>query len=485
MQENDPEKPTINSVTGIPSGWISPSTGSATVVATDPGFGVDLVSMSDGGVTSEDHVGCTGMSGSRCPRERSWTIGPPYKEGERTLKVSAEDPTGKVGEWTKTTKVDFTKPEINLGGQLAYATEEEGLKGEENEASENQLSLPVYNLHIEATDGNEKGSPLEWRSGVKNIEVFLDGAKQEVPWGAQGCTRSQGSCPMGETFQLKLVGLTAGEHKLKVLATDQVGLAREREIDFEYIPATGMKDEYVMQHFPLPDGEGNEAEEEQPIRPELAVNVINGNLVYRQKDVEVTGPAVDLEVERYYNSQLPKADNTEWGAGWTLAQTPKLEPEETKEKAPPSKAMVLRTSGAVEGAVGLPTEPEAQRFDTKLQAVVTKEPSGGYEVADQSGGTNTALAFNEAGKVTELNTPGAAKVDYSYEAGDLSEIAVDDPASTSLSPGEVKRTHRTLHLLHFLRLRRHRRRPAQAPRRRHGRPQRQPLGRQLHQQPHR
>ena len=73
---------------------------------------------------------------------------------------------------------------------------------------------------------------------------------------------------------------------------------------------------------------------------------MNGNLVYRQKDVEVIGPAVDLEVERYYNSQLPKADNTEWGDGWTLAQTPKLEPEETKEEAPPSKASMVRTSGS-------------------------------------------------------------------------------------------------------------------------------------------
>jgi tripartite motif-containing protein 71 len=435
VQENDPENPTINSVTGIPSGWIGPSVGSAAVLATDPGFGVDLVSMSDGGVTSEDHVGCTGMSGSRCPRERYWPIAPPYKEGERALRVSAEDPTGKVGEWSMTTKVDFTKPEIILGGQLAYATEEEGLIGEENKASENQLSLPVYNLRIEATDGSNS-SAIEKRSGVKNIEVFLDGTKQTVPWSAQECPAS--SCKMEENFQLKLVGLTQGVHKLKVLATDQVGLPREREIEFEYIPATGMKDEYVMQHFPLPDGEGNEAEEEQPIRPELAVNVMNGNLVYRQKDVEISGPAVDLEVERFYNSQLPKADNTEWGSGWTLAQTPKLEPETTKAEAPPSTALALRDSGAVEGAVGLPTESGSEHFDTKLQAVVTKEPSGGYDIAEQSGETEDSLAFSKAGQVTEMRTPSYAGVEYSYESGKLSEIAVEDPASTSLLPAEVE-----------------------------------------------
>ena len=192
-----------------------------------------------------------------------------------------------------------------------------------------------------------------------------------------------------------------------------------------------MKDEYVMQHFPLPDGEGNESEEEHPVRPELAVNVTNGNLVYRQQDVEVTGPAVDLEVERFYNSQLPAEDNTQWGDGWTLAQTPKLEFEETKEEAPPAKASMVRTSGALESTVGLPTESGGTQFDKRLQAVVTKEAGGGYEVEDQSGETDTSLAFDKAGKVQELQTPGSAKIDYSYEAGDLTEMAVDDPGTAS------------------------------------------------------
>ena len=55
---------------------------------------------------------------------------------------------------------------------------------------------------------------------------------------------------------------------------------------------------------------------------------------------------------------------------------------------------------------------------------MTKEAGGGFEVEDQSGESDATLAFDKAGKVKELQTSGAAKIDYSYEAGDLTEMAV-------------------------------------------------------------
>lgn len=440
--ENDPEAPTINSVSGIPSGWFDPAkAGSATITATDPGVGLEYISIGDGEVTNTDLQHCSGLSGNRCPRQLTWKVNPPYVKGENTLKVSAEDAlanSNHVTNWSTPTKVDTTAPAIDLSGQFAEATDEEGLKGEKNEASENQLPLPVYNLAIKATDGNESGTPKERQSGVKNIEVFLDGVKQEVPWKAQGCTQAQSSCKMEETYQLKLAGLSAKKHKLEVIATDQVGIPSKRPpIEFEYVPATGIKDDYVMQHFPLPDGEGSESEEEdEGKQPELAVNVVNGNLVYHQRDVEAPGAAVDLELERFYNSQLPKEDSSEWGEGWTLAQTPKLEPEETKEEAPPRKASMLRTSGTLARSFVLPTEPQEPHFSSKLGATITKGINGGYEVADQSGKTANSLAFNAAGRVTELRTPGYAKVEYGYESGKLSEVAVRDPTVRRVEPGE-------------------------------------------------
>ncbi len=431
VYESDQDNPTINSVTGVPSGWFDPQkAGSAIIHAADSGFGVHEISIYDGEVTNGDPIngnpGCSGLSGHRCPGEATWTVNPPYAKGERTLKVIAEDPLQHTTTppWTAKTKVDNFAPDIELSGQFAEATEEEGKEGAENEADENKLSFPVYKMQIKATDGKQDPE-TERQSGVKNIKIYRDGVQQTVSWGAQSCATY--SCGMEETYQLKLLGLTAGEHKLKVVAEDQVGHLYDREIEFEYIPATGIDDEYVMQHFPLPDGEGDETEEENPIRPELAVNVMNGNLVFRQQDVEVTGPGADLEVERVYNSQLPKAQNTEWGAGWTLAQTPELEIEKP-QSGPPTDATMVEEDGAVEGSVNLPTNTGEEKFDKEIQAVVTKEANG-YEVADESGETGAAVAFNEQGEATELRTPGSAKVEIESEAGALSELAVNDPGT--------------------------------------------------------
>jgi len=439
---DDPEAPTINSVEGTPSGWVSDATSfTITAKASDPGLGIRLMTIApQGKALIKDEVGCTGLYSSRCPASRTHAFkltGTSFGEGERSAKLSAEDPTAEISktyEWQ--TKVDRSPPEVDLEGQLAKITAQEGPEENEDQSEgDDELRLSAYNLDIEATDGST-ASPEAKRSGVKSIEVFLDKSKTPDKSWTQSCPES--SCEMAETYTLNLTKLVVGAHTLRVVVKDQVENPREREIEFSYIPATGIKDEYLVQRFPLPDGQGDETEEEQPRRPELAVNVMNGNLVYRERDIEVNGPAIDLEVERYYNSMLPDSENTEWGDGWTLAQTPQLEPEETEEEAAPDTASMVGASGTLESTVGLPTETGEERFDSKIQAVVTKEPGGGYELIGESGETDTPIVFDGNGEAAELRTGGEARIDYGYEEGELSEIAVDDPASTDTPPAEVE-----------------------------------------------
>ncbi len=452
VRQKDPEAPTFNSVE-YSGAWTSGESNVAVgTTVSDPGLGVQQIDIHPEGASEapgefHDNVGCAGSYSSQCPSSHyhQFVINPvQFQAGETTTKLTARDALGGSGHestYTLPTRVDRTAPVVDLQGQLATITKEEGKeeKSQDEVGDKDELRFPVYNLEIKATDkgpnGNPATEPSERRSGVKNIKLYLDEKELEVPWTAQGCSGPYYSCAMEKTYPLQLAGLESGEHKLKVVVEDQVGHPQKREIHFKYIPATGMKDEYVMQYFPLPDGSGNEAEEEHPRRPELAVNVMSGNLVYRQKDVDVEGPSVDLEVERFYNSQLPESENTQWGDGWTLAQTPKLEPEE-EESGPPNKATMVRTSGLVQTEVGLPTESEEPRFDSKLRALVTKEPDGGYAVEDQSGETDGTLAFNAEGQVEELQTPGAASVEYSYEGENLSEIAVLDPATAGHLPDE-------------------------------------------------
>ncbi|HEX5762133.1 MAG TPA: DUF6531 domain-containing protein [Solirubrobacterales bacterium] len=436
---DDWQNPTLDSVTGVTSGWIS-KTGAFTLTASahDEGLGISRLTLgrAGGGQPILHTVGCNGLSANRCPYARTATFshtGAAFDEGVQKITVSAADPVGKIsGTWEGTTMVDGTAPEVTLSGQLAAATNEGGT-AEQPPGQGDQLSLPVYNLAIAATDiGLESDANKKKRSGVKDIEIWLDGKEREVSWAPQPCLGPNYSCGMGKTYSLKLTDIvSAGQHTLEVKVLDQVGNSRVRKVEFEYIPATGIKDEHVMHYFPLPNGQGNEAEEEHPDRPELAVNVMNGNLVYRQKDVEVPSAALDLEVERYYNSQLPEAENTEWGDGWTLAQTPELEPIKANGSPVANQAEILESSSAFEGDVALPTQTGTSKFDPALQATLTKKSTGGYVLDDETGEAATSVAFDAGGQAEALLTEGYAKVDFDYAAGKLTEIAVEDPATAA------------------------------------------------------
>jgi YD repeat-containing protein len=420
---DDPENPTLGSVTGFPTGWIgSGKSFTATANLSDPGLGVQNAKVYPSGMPSVPYVSegsqCPGTKTHPCPASLAAPISlkaENFDEGEKKVEVSGWDPTGKVsGTYTTTMKVDRHAPKISVSGQLMSAINK----------TEGELSLPTYNLQIEATDGSN-ANPESKRSGVKSIEVFLDKeATAQASW-TQECPG--GSCSMTKSFQLKLTELAPEAHVLKVIAKDQLNQTETREIEFEYVPAMGIKDEYLMQYFPLPDGKDHSGEETSH-GPELAVNVANGNLVFHERDVNVEGPNVDLEVEPVYNSQLPTSQNTEWGDGWSLAQTPKL------QRLTTTKGRITDGSGRREGSVILPAETGGTRFTSALKSTTTKAGSSAYTLTDESGETGTSVAFDSSGHTDELQTESPASVDYSYESGALSKIEVKDPTSSATPP---------------------------------------------------
>lgn len=437
---DDDNWPSVSSVQDPPTTWINPSTPVKVVAqASDAGLGVQNVVINSDGTAPilADPEQCSGTRRDPCLTGHTATFnlsGAYFREGRRVAAVTAYDPTGKTSNaYYFETKMDAGAPEVILDGQLAKETNEAG-GSEQPAGTGDELTLPVYNLKIEAKDGTPGSAEEDWRSGVRDIEIYLDGVEQSVPWSPASCAHD---CPMTQTYKLELSKLTsAGKHALQVKAWDFAGNFRDRNIEFEYFPATGMKEEYVMQYFPLPDG-SDESEEEHPQRPELAVNVMNGNLVYRETDVDIESSAtLDLEVERYYNSQLPSSEDSEFGEGWTLAQAPELDPDTADVVA--SKAAVLEPTGAMEGGVSLPTQAGASKFDPELQATVTRKASGGYELTDETGESPGSVAFDATGRAEALLGPGDAKVDYDYEGGRLAEIEVSDPATFSADPAELE-----------------------------------------------
>jgi YD repeat-containing protein len=427
---NDYGQPYIKAVNGIPSGWVSDAT-PFTIAAEvrDDGLGVQFVTISpDGAPIIQDQVGCSGLYGSRCPTAKTSTFnlnGLFFDEGIKTASINVQDPLGKTGTaYIWQTKVDRTPPDVTLDGQLAIVTNEAG-SAEVPAGKGDNLSLPVYNLKIEAKDGSNSEEKLK-RSGVKSIEVQLDG-KQMQRW-EKTCYPAT-SCSMTQIYQLRLQDISAGQHTLKVIAVDEVKKARERQIEFKYIPATGIKDEYIMQYFPLPNGQGNEATEEFPDRPEFAVNVMNGNLVYREKDVEINSFNANLEVNRYYNSMLPTAQNSEWGDGWTLSQAPEFEPTNLDGLPGPDEARLTSATGSVEEGVQLPAAVGSSHFDPVIQSTIKKEADENYAFVDETGRKTSTVFYDKYGKVAERRSESNVAVDYTYSGGVLDEISIDDPYS--------------------------------------------------------
>ncbi len=412
---DDQEFPTLGTVTGAPTKWVSDATPLAVQVsASDAGLGIQNIKVSQEGgppirlVPLQNQ--CSGLKQNRCYPTVAGTINfnaGSFPEGESSATVIATDPLTKpsANQYSWTMKVDRTSPELNLSGQLASITNEGGEsehKGDENASGEDdELSLPSYQLTIKATDG----TTTKKRSGVKNIEIYLDNKStpETVPWSAQECPTY--SCAMEKTYTLNLTKLTPGPHTLKVVGVDQVGnkTVPERKVEFEYVPATGLKDDYAVHHIPLPDGQ-NHSEEEVSHGPELAVNVINGNLVYHEQDLK--SAATGLELERFYNSQLPDEQNTEWGDGWTLSQAPGLKiGTQQGEGGGGPVASVLGKTGSVDSPVGLPAEVAKKTFDPELQATISKTGSGGYEItSEESGGT---AVYGSEGQILE-SRPEAA-----------------------------------------------------------------------------
>jgi YD repeat-containing protein len=403
---NDWDYPYLSSVTGSPSGWVKKGTSfTINAEASDGGLGVQRVRAFGVG-TQEwnwNQGGCAGTFESPCGNNRSGQItiatsGFPYEgrydgQGkERTYSVQAIDPTDKRWALERSLWLDGTPSVISLKGQLATATDQVGTaeKAQETTAKDDELSLPTYKLEIDANDGADS-------SGVKEIKVFLDQktTPEEVKLGSCGT-----SCPqtLAMTYTLRFSGFAAGKHSLRVVTIDKVGNESDpnRNIEFEYIPATGMKEEYVLQHFRLPDG-NNYAGEAEYHGPEVAVNVMNGNVVFHERDIDIDTERAGVEVERVYNSQQPIEKDTQWGRGWSLAQTPALEPQ--AGQTPPQKATVMRT-GAITSGVSIPQSQAQTTFSSRLHATITRTSSGGYEVEPVS--DDEVSVFNSSGRLEEV-----------------------------------------------------------------------------------
>ena len=411
---DDWQNPVLEYVGPTPEGWLKKdeTARSFSVSGSDTGLGVRAIRMF--GVGTQNWVWnkgeCAGTYEARCKNYESGQIsfttnGFPYEgryngEGlERTFTVQAVDPTEKTAQVKRPIWLDGTAPGVSFSGQLATITEQTGAteKPQNGPSDKDELSLPTYKLEVTADDGAD-------RSGVKEIKVYLDKDPSKEPGAVPTATKSAGSCPtagcartLSMDYTLRLPGLDAGKHSLWIVAVDKVGNTSppDRNIEFEYIPATGMKDEYVMQHFRLPDGNDYSGEAEYH-GPEIAVNVINGNVVFHQRDVDVDTDRAGIELERVYNAQQPTKQDTQWGRGWEISQAPMFEPEPEQT---PAQTATMQRRGAITSGVPVPQANGQEAFSARLRATVTKT-AGGYEVEPAE--AEEVTTFDSNGRIQEV-----------------------------------------------------------------------------------
>ncbi|MGH7484873.1 MAG: hypothetical protein ACREMY_04595, partial [bacterium] len=128
--------------------------------------------------------------------------------------VVAEDALGNATARTFVLRVDHTAPDIGTSGSLTQGA-----------------GSGPYTLHVDAVDGDASDSSGgQWQSGVKRINVFVNGALV-MATGDHACTGDAGSCPLSTDYTLNPSDFPTNDLHIKVAATDELDHTSTTEWD--------------------------------------------------------------------------------------------------------------------------------------------------------------------------------------------------------------------------------------------------------------
>jgi sugar lactone lactonase YvrE len=169
----------------------------------------------DGTLVSSGEASCTQQACSISPE---WTLDTTaYAAGQHTVAVTVHDGAGNSGTRTLpiTLNPDHTAPSLSLSGSLT----EQATLG---------TKLPTYTLALKASDGTSE-SP---QSGVARSVIKFDGTVVDE-W-TPGCATQNCTLTREGTFDASYYA--AGQHKVEVIATDEVGLSTSKSLTIEFRP---------------------------------------------------------------------------------------------------------------------------------------------------------------------------------------------------------------------------------------------------------
>jgi RHS repeat-associated protein len=296
--------------------WMNTTSAVLGVNAFDYGTGIDAVgakspNKSEWGFSPRENkqTECAGAQCNECDESECLIYKIPGKplslsfaelgelpEGEDTVEATVEDAEGLSTTTAGTiVKVDNAPPHnLTLTGL----------------PSGNEIGEGQYNVKAEATDGS--GSTPS--SGVKSIAVTVDGREVGKPAGS--CPH--GPCTAKGEWTINGSEFGTGEHKLKIIATDNVGNVATETFTIKVHHAT-----------PVSLGPG-------------AVNPQSGELSLNASDVAISAPGAGLEVARNFRSRhLTAGAEGPLGPQWSLS----VGSEESITKLPNGNVTLTSASG--------------------------------------------------------------------------------------------------------------------------------------------
>ncbi len=211
---SDRQKPSASvSHSGLDLGWVDAASVETTVSATDSGAGVKRAVVAwPGGERTKSFPNadtCTGAVASRCPSSGSTTIAygsADLADGINTIRGTAVDAAQRASdEHTWQVSLDRGNPQVTQSGSLYDRRGQEVPDG-------------VYTVHADGADG-DASSDATARSGVVHVELRLDGEVQEE----RDLACATHSCALSLDWAVDTALLSAGTHRVDVLARDRLG----------------------------------------------------------------------------------------------------------------------------------------------------------------------------------------------------------------------------------------------------------------------
>jgi sugar lactone lactonase YvrE len=238
VDEDAPKIPRLNP----PAHWVNATAEPIEFEFEDTGLGVRSASISFNGTTESGwglDLGCSGTNSSPCPRKVKSFHGNPGEAqaslsynpaslptGYDPLTVTVGDVMSGLGAAGHTASriveipVDHTPPSISLSGSLT----------EQSAVGTHRAS---YSLRVNAKDG-VAGAP---ESGIKNVEILVDGKKVVMPEESEWAPNCQSeNCSSHGEWTMNASEYTAGKHEVKVTATDAVGNVLSKTLYVELNP---------------------------------------------------------------------------------------------------------------------------------------------------------------------------------------------------------------------------------------------------------